>query len=660
MGRTVNIEVRLDGAEEAKKGLKGIGETAASMADRFDKSNSHMGEGLGALVGNIEEAGGAFKDLSHTMSSLSKGGKASLASLIPAIGGVIAVGFALYETFLNISGAAHEAELAEEALSASSADLQSKLEMLAEKGVKPTNEELAKFTRLTLKAQLAKEALENSSKAVSRSLSKEEELTKRLHEGYRRRRFEGFTKALDNLLTGIGYYDTSIEIIRKLQQQELKTQRLIREQNRAQAKSQEELLVAESMFLDLEARSATEIVRKLQEDIQRLKRLQLMEVEVADVSRLEKEKYKIELDGSHQRIALRLKESEIKSTLGDRDKDDLIALYKEIKDELSQFDEATLNAELIEQRHKEVNAKHLAEVRKRRSAEAAEEKARRASLLAAQKAAEAQRLLLERQAENEIFAIRALGIKSLKEQGADKLAVLMAQYSLERDRAHDNQNQLLMAEMRFEMAKTKLIKSEEAKRQAERDKRQAQIIKDIDERNSRERESIQIAGEITASFGSAFAEASYGALAMGESFNDAIVGIIHGLGKQAAVESLIQTAKGFASLAILDGPGAAAHFKAALGFAAGAAAAGVAANAIGGGSSGGGGGGGASPSGAPQTAPTPQRETAQETSTVFNINFGGSVIYDTKQAAERAMVDRIVGVMNQRNRGSRRLNLGRV
>ena len=45
---------------------------------------------------------------------------------------------------------------------------------------------------------------------------------------------------------------------------------------------------------------------------------------------------------------------------------------------------------------------------------------------------------------------------------------------------------------------------------------------------------------------------------------------------------------------------------------------------------------------------------------MFNINFGGAVIYDTKQAAERAMVDRIVGVMNQRNRGSRRLNMGSV
>jgi hypothetical protein len=146
---------------------------------------------------------------------------------------------------------------------------------------------------------------------------------------------------------------------------------------------------------------------------------------------------------------------------------------------------------------------------------------------------------------------------------------------------------------------------------------------------------------------------------MGESFSESIGRILQGLGKQSAVEALIETAKGFASLAILDAAGAATHFKSAALFTAGALAAGAAGTALAGGG-GGGGGGGASPSGAPQTAPTPQRETAQETSTVFNINFAGAVIYDTKQAAERAMVDRLVGVMNQRNRGSRRLNLGSV
>jgi hypothetical protein len=41
---------------------------------------------------------------------------------------------------------------------------------------------------------------------------------------------------------------------------------------------------------------------------------------------------------------------------------------------------------------------------------------------------------------------------------------------------------------------------------------------------------------------------------------------------------------------------------------------------------------------------------------VFNINFGGSVIYDTKAAAERAFADRIVRQINNSNRGMVRLN----
>jgi hypothetical protein len=265
--------------------------------------------------------------------------------------------------------------------------------------------------------------------------------------------------------------------------------------------------------------------------------------------------------------------------------------------------------------------------------------------------------MLERQAQNELFSLRALQIQQMKQAGATELQILESQHQLEQDRARENHALLLAADIRFEMAKTELLKSEEAKRQAERDKRQAEILKQIDERTQREQAYIDQAGEIADAFGGAFAEASFGALAMGESFKESIAQIIFGLGKQAAVESLISTAKMFSSLAMGDLVGAANNLKAATGFAAGAVAAGVAGSALAGG--GGGGGGSASPSGAPQIAPTPDRESAQETSTVFNINFGGAVIYDTKQAAERAMVDRLVGVMNQRNRGARRLNLGR-
>ena len=657
MGRTVDIEVRLDGAEEAKKGLKGIGETASSMADRFDKSNTHMGEGLGSLVGNIEEAGGAFKDLTDTLDSMSKGGKASIVSLIPAIGGLVAVGFALYETFINISGAAHEADQAEDALATTSADLQSKLEMLAEKGVKPTNKELRKFTRLTLSAQLSKEKLEKKSKAVARSMAKEEEIQTEKSEKYSRRRKEGWTKAFDSLLTGIGYYKTQLELLDDLDAQRVKSDKLIRLQTIAQADTQEKLYRAETEFLNLESRAPVEIARRLTENIVILKSLELREAEVAQVSELEREKYKLELEGQHNRLQSRFKESEKLAIVGKRDKTQLVELYKEVQQSIEAINAETLDSDIIDKRFSDLESKAKADREKAEKDRAARAKARRSARLAAEKAAEAKRLMLERQTQNELFAIRSLEIEKMRRLGFTKLEVLDAQHELERDRARENQNQLLMADMRFEMAKTELVKSQEAEREKARldafEKSQATLTQLRDS----VQDQINQAGEFASAFGGAFAEASFGALAMGESFKESIAQIIFGLGKEAAVRSLMETAKGFASL-VLNPAAALNHFTAASIFGGLAATAGGAGMALSSGD-GGGGGGSASPSGAPQIAPTPERESAQETSTVFNINFGGAVIYDTRQAAERAMVDRLVGVMNQRNRGARRLNLGR-
>jgi len=39
---------------------------------------------------------------------------------------------------------------------------------------------------------------------------------------------------------------------------------------------------------------------------------------------------------------------------------------------------------------------------------------------------------------------------------------------------------------------------------------------------------------------------------------------------------------------------------------------------------------------------------------VFNINFGGAVIYDTKRSAEQALADRITSLQNTRRRGAPR------
>jgi len=58
--------------------------------------------------------------------------------------------------------------------------------------------------------------------------------------------------------------------------------------------------------------------------------------------------------------------------------------------------------------------------------------------------------------------------------------------------------------------------------------------------------------------------------------------------------------------------------------------------------------------GSSQTAPSIQREEATSSELVFNVNFSGAVIYDTKKAAEQALADRVTKVMNERRRGSPR------
>ena len=160
MSNQVEIDVVLNGAEEASRGLGKIGETSAAMADRFAEGNEKLGEGLGSLVGNVEELGGSFLEFGSTVDRVSGQGVKSLASLLPALGGVAAAGYALYETFLNISGAAQQAEQATEAMSSAASDLQSRLESLTENGIKLSTKELQNYTRASLEAEFSKTLLE--------------------------------------------------------------------------------------------------------------------------------------------------------------------------------------------------------------------------------------------------------------------------------------------------------------------------------------------------------------------------------------------------------------------------------------------------------------------------------------------------------------------
>ena len=201
------------------------------------------------------------------------------------------------------------------------------------------------------------------------------------------------------------------------------------------------------------------------------------------------------------------------------------------------------------------------------------------------------------------------------------------------------------------------------RQEIEMKERSEEEITELTRRYNLERQAIQegainaqidSVANMTNKLGAGFMQAGYASLFFGESFKDSAAEVIKGLGEQAAVEALMNTAKGLAA-AVLNPAAAGGYFAAAGVFGAAATAAGLASSALGGGGGGGGGGASAvSPTGSPQTAPTPEREQAESSSMVFNINFGGAVIYDSKQAAEQAMADRITRLQNVQRRGAPR------
>jgi len=475
----VDIEVRLDGAEEAKKGLTGIGETASGMADRFDKSNSHLGEGLGSLVGNVEDAGGAFRDLSSTVKSLGTGGKASFLSLIPAIGGVVAVGYALYETFINISGAAQAAEDANEAAAAAAADLQAKLEALAEKGVEPTTKELEKFTRAQLMAQLAKEKMEKQTEKISRKLAKETKAQAELTDAIVNR-----NSMSRKLLTTLGFYNSVAEARIKLDKAKAASSRAITGALNDQRKAQKKLKDAEAQFIAFEERSPAFIAAKTKENLAILKTMQLQEAEI-DLKGRQLEVDKLAIEEEHLNYTTRLKNAEAlkKKTheqlvaehlsFGEskkmarlkalKDEERLVKLANEVQDRVRIRNADLLNEQVINKKRDDIESKRLEELR-------AAAKARQSQL----QANKAKEILLEQRKQAEIFQIRDLSLQLAAAQGAESVDITEARYQLELEKAGDNANKRLAIDLKYEISRTQLAKSEAEKRDAEEKRLQEQ------------------------------------------------------------------------------------------------------------------------------------------------------------------------------------------
>ena len=156
-------ERQIDKVEKASVNLgqsaKGVGETFSSVGEAIDKSGGLMGAGFSAIGDSVMAVTEGVSGMSDAFSvAATSGGKAWVTLLGPAALLVTAIGAAI-EAFREFSGAAREAEMWEEAMSATASDLTSRMETLAESGIKVSTAELKGFIEVNQQARLTLELL---------------------------------------------------------------------------------------------------------------------------------------------------------------------------------------------------------------------------------------------------------------------------------------------------------------------------------------------------------------------------------------------------------------------------------------------------------------------------------------------------------------------
>ena len=143
----VEIEVVLEGAQQATKELKGLGQAGRSVAESMRTTNEKLGEGFTSVADGVESVVESIGGLSKGLATVGTRGAAGLSALIGPVAILTTGVIALYEAFRSFSGASQEAEARAQAMAAAASDLQTKLESLAERGVTPSTEQIKEFTK---------------------------------------------------------------------------------------------------------------------------------------------------------------------------------------------------------------------------------------------------------------------------------------------------------------------------------------------------------------------------------------------------------------------------------------------------------------------------------------------------------------------------------
>ena len=697
-GGTIEIDVELQGTQNIETQFKNIGDASKGLASTMGNTNEKLGEGIDSLGESFTGVRDSIGELGAGISNLGKGGAMSFLGLLGPIAGVTTALFTAYETFKLISGAAQEAEQNEQAMAAAASDLQSKLEALAEKGVIPSQKEMEKFTMATIEAQFAKEKLQGRHEKLTKVVRKSYEANKNLRE------------ATENLIEtekeGLGV-QLLLDLSARQYNNALKEQKDAKEALRVEVRK----YLAEQRGLanvlkdaakqeeGLEEQSVESLKAKNKELIAQKKGLELLKAETK-MKESDFKLKKVEIEQNAQLALLKVKDNE-------ENKEALAAQKKKLEDTIKTFKQEELirkkAAKDQETIRKDIRDKEKAD-RQKRQAERQRAKLQRDAMLKAD-------IQREKIKVAELAKIRQLEIEAQDDSVQKQIELLTHQYNTSLKLAGDNQRQQQIAVLNYynqlnaitqkeEAKKTRIEQQEAQKRQEFRDMQrdhEIQMIKNDDQRKiemlknqlskelilagDNEKEMLRAYGrftdklnqvdsqawtQMTERFKDFFnqmrdgiASAAYNAIFFGESFKDATAQILRGLGEQAAVEALMNTAKGIAALTnpftAAQAPG---YFQSAAIFGTAAAVAGASSAAMGAGGGGGVGGGvGVSPSGSPQSVgQAPQREEATASTQVFNINFSGAVVYDTKRAAEEAFADRIMRTMSRNRRGSRRMS----
>jgi hypothetical protein len=683
----IEIEVVLN-AKDAEDGLAALEEGGEALGETF----SGVGSAVTAMGGEINEQMGAvgesFGGVAEAVMGLGdavKGSQGSFLSLIGPIGLVTVALIEAYKAMEDFFGVTQEREIKLKAYEISVAELTIIIEELASAQVRLTESEIE---RLRVMSQSAKEKIEEaqlireSTAAIQEQIIKIDEQQKALESLIATRR-SGALEIQEGSFEEQSAYRRLDKLIERRYALQQKINAETTKANKLAAEGGEGMGKVEALKEEFAKRGVKAVKERAKLEATMTIDAQIKQLQSQEQT--EKTKTKIAKLESQKRMA----ELQALEDVDDRVKyQAFLAEHKALKHRLSQIAEEERKAQKLKQKQAE----------------------------ALRRMAAAKRLAEEQKVQGELARIRRAEIENIKLNGASRLDILDQQEALELELVGDNERAKLA--IRLEFANKRIASEQEAQRKRQEAARKAaeeerqrdeqrralrfdsmqfdlEMMRDgldkevallelryrreIELTATTEEEKVELQrraeierakiieegmtnqlnaiAETTSALGAGFAESAYGAIFMGESFKKSVGQIITGLGKQAAVESLMEFAKGTAAL-LLNPAVAGQHFAASAMFATAAGVAGSVGSALGGGGGGGGTVASTSPTGSPQSAPAPERERAESSDMVFNINFGNSTIYDTKRAAQDAMASEIMRTINRQRRGAPRFAMG--